>query len=119
TTETDLSTSMAADALFSMPLVYEGEPLAPKFDWRSLGSLNPSWCAPSVSEPAAYFVRLHETAGQAGTARLQLRHAATQAELVDLLERPLATLKIDPTGAIAIPYRPWQILTVRISGADA
>jgi len=49
TTEDHLSTSMAADALFSTPLLYEGAPRPALFQWHCLGSLNASWSAPSVA----------------------------------------------------------------------
>jgi hypothetical protein len=114
TTDDHLSTSMAADALFSPPLLHCGVPLPALFRWQRLGSLNASWCAPSVVEPDAYFVRLHETAGRPGTAVLQLAHAAAGADLVDFREQLLAELDIDMDGAVSIPYRPWQILTLRI-----
>ncbi|MEO2047582.1 MAG: glycoside hydrolase family 38 C-terminal domain-containing protein [Pirellulales bacterium] len=114
TTNDQLSTSMAADALFSPPLLHRGVSLRALFHWQRLGSINASWCAPSVVESNAYFVRLHETAGRPGTAVLQLAHTAAGAELVDFLEQHLAELKVGRDGTIAIPYRPWQILTLRI-----
>ena len=114
TTDEHLSTSMAADALFSPPLVHRGAPLPALFCWQNLGSLNASWCAPSVAEQGAYFVRLHETAGRPGTAVLQLAHAAAGADLVDFREQRLAKLEIDCDGAVSISYRPWQILTLRV-----
>jgi len=104
---------MSADALFSPPLLHRGAPLPGRFRWQHLGSLNASWCGPSVAETGGYFVRLHETAGRPGTARLQLADAAA-AELVDFREQPLAELDQDGEGVIGIPYRPWQILTLRI-----
>lgn len=114
TTEDHLSTSMSADALYSPALTYNSAPIPAKFQWLELGSLNASWCAPSVAEPGAYFLRLHETAGQHGTARLQLIDVAQKAEMVDFLEQSLDTMPIDAQGMIEIPYRPWQILTLRI-----
>ena len=118
TTEAHLSTSMSADALFSPVLIYSGTPCPPKIHWQELGSLNASWCAPSATERNAYYLRLHETAGQHGTARLQLNDLAKKAEIIDMLEQPLDTASIDGQGMIAIAYRPWQILTLRIGLQD-
>lgn len=110
----NFSTSMAADALYSPPLRYTGQLHAGLFRWEALGTVNPSWCAPSSLHPDAYFIRLHETAGRSGVAELHLQHPVQQAEFVDLRERSLETLPVNANGRIAIPYRPWQILTVRI-----
>ncbi len=114
TTDDHLSTSMAADALFSTPLTHQGPSLPSLFRWQKLGSLNASWCAPSVAEPKAYFIRLHETAGRTGEATLQLAHDAASADLVDFREQPLADVESGEDGAITVAYRPWQILTLRI-----
>jgi alpha-mannosidase len=114
TTDDHMSTSMTADSLFSPPLIHRGVPLRALFRWQKLDSLNASWCAPSVVEPDAYFVRLHETAGRPGTAVLQLAHAAANAEFVDFREQLMAELEIDVDGTVSIPYRPWQILTLRV-----
>jgi alpha-mannosidase len=110
------STSLAADALFSPPLVYRGVELPPRFEWEALGSLNASWCAPAATRDDAYFIRLHETAGRPGTAYLRLDHPVTSVELVDLHEQPLETLSLDEPGRVAIAYRPWQILTLLVTG---
>lgn len=118
TTDAHLSTSMSADALFSPVLTYIGMPCPPRFHWHELGSLNASWCAPSATERSAYYLRLHETAGQHGTARLRLNDVAKKAEIINLLEQSLDTASIDGQGMIAIAYRPWQILTLRIAMQD-
>ena len=119
TTQDQWNTSMAADALFSPPLRYHGAALPAPFRWQRLGSLNASWSAPSVTAANGYFIRLHETAGQPGTARLQLAHAAAGAELVDFREQALETLDVDSSGCIAVNYRPWQILTLQILRSTA
>ncbi|MGI9456331.1 MAG: glycoside hydrolase family 38 C-terminal domain-containing protein, partial [Aeoliella sp.] len=114
TTAENLSTSMAADDLFCAPLLHGGAPLPALFQWQRLGSLNASWAAPSFTNPDAYFIRLHETAGQTGTAILRLNHAAVTAALVDFQEQPIAALDVSAEQTIAIPYKPWQILTLQI-----
>ena len=102
-----LTSSMSADALFHEPLVFRGPPIPPRFRWQDLETLNASWCAPSVTHSAAYFIRLHETAGRPGTARLQLLHASRSVRLVDFLERQVAELAVSADGMVEVPYRPW------------
>lgn len=113
-----LSTSMAADAVFSPPVRYEGQLLSSPFEWHALGSLNASWCAPSTTNRGSYLIRLHETAGRQGTAQLQLNHAVSQVQLVDFFEKPLQALAVSSDGSVEIPYQPWSILTLHV-GRDS
>ena len=117
TTADGLSTAMAADALFTPPLVTYGKATASPFRWIDLGTLAASWCGPSQSEENGYFIRLHEIAGRPGTARLMIAHRVAKAELVDLLERPVETLSVHPNGTLEFAFRPGQILTLRITAA--
>ncbi len=119
TNNTRQSTSLAADALFSPPLVYNGESLAAPFHWESLGTLNASWCAPSTTDPKACFLRLHETAGRAGKATLHLRSEVRSVESTDFHESTLKTLQVNADGSVFIPYSPWQIITVRLLNSEA
>lgn len=114
TTGDDLCTSMAADALFSPPLVYEGNALPGRFQWQQLGSLAASWCGPCEKHPRAYFIRLHETAGRGGVAVLELLHPAAGVDLIDWREQPLESLDLDGQP-VRVAYRPWQILTLRVT----
>ena len=95
TTEQWFGTSLAADSLFSPPLRYDGPAIGGKFHWHTLGTLNASWCGPAAVDRGGYFLRLHEVAGQPGTARLRLSHPASHAALVDFRDETIATLGID------------------------
>ncbi|GDY14691.1 hypothetical protein LBMAG53_35690 [Planctomycetota bacterium] len=113
------STALAADALFTPPVVAPGKRRRHRgddlghgpFTLRNLGSLVPAWTVP---DKRGYTVRLHETAGGSGSATLQLEHEAKSVELVDFLGNVLG----DPVhlggGAVRIDYRPYQILSVRV-----
>jgi alpha-mannosidase len=114
TTPGMLCTAAAAEALFSAPLlVHAGQPLpASPFALETLGSLVPSWVLPG--EQGGLIIRLHETSGSAGTATLRLMKTPESVELVNFLEKPLGTLAPAADGSYAIPYRPYQILSVRM-----
>ncbi|HET7038058.1 MAG TPA: glycoside hydrolase family 38 C-terminal domain-containing protein, partial [Thermomicrobiaceae bacterium] len=109
-----LCSAAAADALFAPVLIAEGEGvLAPPFVLEDAGSLVPSWVLPATGGDG-FVLRLHETDGGAGTARLRLARPCA-AQLVDLLERPLAALA-SPDGLVfEVPYRPYQIVSVKVS----
>jgi alpha-mannosidase len=57
-------------------------------------------------------VRLWESRGARSSGRLRV--AGRHAQIVDLLERPLADLPIDG-GGVVIALRPHQITTIRVS----
>ena len=114
TTDGHLNSSMAADSLFNRPVVYHERKIDPRFRWHDLKTLNASWCAPSRIQEDAYFFRLHETAGRKGVARLELAQSPRSIQLVDFLERTVAELTVDANRMVQVPYRPFQILTVRV-----
>lgn len=107
------NTASAAEALFAPLLLGRGLPSAPLFAWQHLGGLVPSWALPSA-DGRGYVLRLHETAGGSGTARISFAAPPRGVELVDLRERRLAPVPAIRRGEIAIPYAPYQILSLRV-----
>jgi len=97
-----------ADLLYTPPVAYEGGAVECGLLGLDGGdSLQPAWVKPLAD--GSFVLRLHETLGQRGTARLLLRegHKATA---VDLLEQPTGA---DVSGGIV--YGPYQLLSVRIA----
>ena len=108
------STACAADALYTPLVVAEaGAPRQSPFRFDELGSLCPSWVLPSESGPG-FVVRLHETAGAAGTAVLRLAAAARSVTLVDFREQELAAAESVAEATYAIPYGPYQVVSVLV-----
>jgi alpha-mannosidase len=106
-----LNTASAADALFAPVIVAQGgRALPPPFAFEDLGSLTPSWVLPA--ESGGYVIRLHETAGGRGVARLRLAVPAP-ARLVDFLERTTGKVSASD-GALLIPYGPYQVVSVLV-----
>ena len=106
------STACAADALYTPLVVAEaGAPRQSPFRFDALGSLCPSWVLPSESGPG-FVVRLRETAGAGGTAVLRLTVPARSVSLVDFRERELAAAASLAEAAYAIPYGPYQVVSV-------
>jgi len=109
-----LCTAAAADALFAPAVVYRGSPVAAPFELSDLGSLVPSWVLPA-QRSGGIILRLHETAGATGTATLRLHGPRRTVEYVDFLERRLARAKRLAAHTFAIDYRPYQIVSLRIT----
>lgn len=61
-------------------------------------------------------VRLYESAGGRATTTLQVGFPVVQAQITDLLERPLHEATADEHG-LAVALRPFQILTLRLTPA--
>lgn len=126
-----LSTAAAAETLFAPVLFARGAEAAPPFTLSETGSLTPSWVLPAENSKG-YVIRMHETAGGAGTAVLRLNRASARptpsVEYVDFLERsrgerssPSASSacargKVERTdeGTYRIAYSPYQIVSVRV-----
>ena len=109
-----LSTAAAADALFA-PLVLfeEGRTVPALFELEDAGTLVPSWVSPAENG-RGFIVRLHETNGSAGEARVHFARAPRNVGLVDFLGRRAGSVRrIDP-GTYAITYRPYQVLSLRV-----
>jgi alpha-mannosidase len=62
----------------------------------------------------AVVLRLYEAHGARGTARLRLGFPATAARLANGLEEDGDPLEVDG-GVIVLPYRPHELLTVKVS----
>ena len=98
-----------ADTLFTQPIPYCGNPSASAF--IGIGgsqTLLPCWVKPMGAND--WVLRLHEVAGERGSARLQLA-PSWSAQRVDLRDRPCAGP--DPTDSI--DYRPYEIVSLRLS----
>jgi alpha-mannosidase len=59
-------------------------------------------------------LRLYEAHGGRGTARLRLARPVAAAARATLLEEPLEALEVRD-GAVVVAFRPWEIVTVRLS----
>jgi alpha-mannosidase len=112
-TEQDMSTVMAADHLFTPPLIAKTAPRNAPFTFENLASLSPSWTAPSETLNG-YFVRLHETAGGQGTAKMHFETSPKSVQLVDFFEKTMQVLKVKKDHSVTIPYAPYKILTVLV-----
>jgi alpha-mannosidase len=60
-------------------------------------------------------LRLYEAHGGRGDAILRLARPVASALRADLLEEPLGALELRD-GAVVVPFRPWEVVTVRITG---
>jgi alpha-mannosidase len=101
-----------ADILYTNVIAYKGQPVDSGFLGLEGGtSLQPSWAKPA-EDRKGWILRLHETQGCSGEAKLLLgeNHTALQ---VDLLEKPLAKVKTGQT----IVFQPYEILSIRIARA--
>ena len=61
----------------------------------------------------ALILRLYEAHGSRGTARLAVQVPCASACRTDLLEDEGAELRV-ADGAIEVPYRPWELLTIAL-----
>jgi alpha-mannosidase len=61
----------------------------------------------------ALILRLYEAHGGRGTARVRLNRPVGSAQRATLLEEPLGDADIRD-GAIAVSFRPWEIVTLRV-----
>lgn len=102
--------SMLADILYTEALPYRGEPFNCGFEGIEGGdSLVPAWVKPLGG--GSWVLRLHETLGKRGSARLVLAPEFT-AHLVDLNDDPL------PKGGVrggTIHYTPYALISVKVA----
>jgi len=77
-------------------------------------SLIPAWCKPqpSDSSESSYILRLHETLGRRGTAKLHLSHGF-KSKAVDLNNHLIKELPENHEG-FEIDFEPYQIISVLI-----
>ncbi|MCC5804820.1 MAG: alpha-mannosidase [Opitutales bacterium] len=101
--------AMLADTLFTAPLLYRGAALDAGFGGFEGGdSLIPAWAKPLAD--GSWVLRLHETLGKRGQARLRLA-SGLSAHLVDLEDEPV------PGGNLrggTVEFTPYSLLGVRI-----
>ncbi|MET7656419.1 MULTISPECIES: glycoside hydrolase family 38 C-terminal domain-containing protein [unclassified Streptomyces] len=62
-------------------------------------------------------VRLYESRGGRATGTLRTGFPLADAQVTDLLERPLEPATVGEDGAVAVVLRPFQILTLRLARA--
>ncbi|MCK6488723.1 MAG: hypothetical protein L6R48_10425 [Planctomycetes bacterium] len=103
------STAAAADALFTAPLRVAGPAWPSPLALDAAGSLVPAWVQPTAD---GCTLRLHEAAGQRGSALLRTG-TARRAALVDGFGAVRQELTVTD-GAVSLPYVPGQILGVRL-----
>ncbi|MDE0628929.1 MAG: glycosyl hydrolase-related protein, partial [Bryobacterales bacterium] len=109
-----LSTACAADALFApVPTTGSGAPRTSPFVLDRPGSLCPAWVLPSETG-SGYVIRLHETAGRRGTARLRLVRPAGEVTLVDFREQELGAPRQIDEATYAIDYAPYQVVSILV-----
>ena len=75
-------------------------------------SLTAAWAKPAESG-GGFTLRLHETLGRRGTAELRLADGLT-AERVDLRGRPAAEAEPLDGPRVPVPFRPYEVVSVRI-----
>jgi alpha-mannosidase len=104
--------ALAADTLYAPIVLYRGKPIDAPFTLQDAGSLSASWVMPSFNG-RGYVIRLSETMGLSGTARLQFNRPVKTVTMVDLLERPLGKLNVD-SDACAVDYKAFDIISLRV-----
>jgi alpha-mannosidase len=62
----------------------------------------------------ALILRLYEAHGGRGAARVRLARPVSSAARANLLEEPLEDAEVGGDGAIAVPFRPWEVVTLLI-----
>lgn len=102
-----------ADTLFTPCVPYAGtETLSAGFVTQAgLASLVPAWAEPVAN--GGWVLRLHETLGRRGNARVALA-SGLAGELVDLLGKPLADAKV-AAGEVALPVTPYQVRSIKFT----
>ena len=101
-----------ADILFTEPIMYHGEPVRTAYKGiEGCVSLIPAWAIPSQN--GSWVLRLHETGGRRGKARVCLEEGWI-ATAVDLLGNPMEKdIKLGQ-----FEYRPYEIIGLLITKAE-
>jgi alpha-mannosidase len=98
-----------ADTLFTAPIAYSGDAIAgPIDDVLHAPTLIPAWAKPESDGSAV--LRLHETLGRRGVARLALR-SGVRAERIDL--RGLPT-RADSLAGDRLTFGPYELISLRL-----
>ena len=115
TSECSLATAAAAEARWATHTTTAGGTLLPSpFACENLGSLTPAAVKPA-EDGDGFVIRLHECAGSRGEAIIELAARPSRVELVDLLERRTGRLRRIDQHRYALPYAPYQIISVRVT----
>ena len=95
--------------MFTAPVAYRGRPLASAFGGIEAGeTLIPHWAKPEGRDQ--WVLRLHEVAGQRGSAQLKLA-PGWHAQKVNLLGEPMGT----PLRGRSLAFAPYEIISLRLS----
>ncbi len=98
-----------ADTLFTACVPYAGEAVSAGLESQAgLSSLVPAWAEPVEG---GWVLRLHETLGRRGNARIGLAENAKGAP-VDMLGQPIEGAK-PTTGEVVLPITPYQVRSVK------
>jgi len=93
--------------------------LKDEFSFLSVGADNVVVTAVKKAEDdSALIIRFYEWAGKTGDVQVRLPSGATAAAETDLMERPTVNLALQG-GTIAVPTKPYEIMTVRVQFASA
>lgn len=105
-----LQPAALAESLFTPVVVYRGAPSATAFGGlEDAPTLLPSWAQPEGSK--RWVLRLHETRGRSGTAKLRLT-PGWKARKVNLLGEPIAPA----LRGSRLPYAPYEIISLLLEG---
>lgn len=108
-----LPTAAVADALWAPVVVASGGRARPApFLLQEQGTLVPSWVLPA--EGGGFVLRLHETAGERGSAVLQLPNEPKAVDLVDLRGQVVGQARRLGRARYALDYAPYRIVSVRV-----
>ena len=100
-----------ADTLFTPCVPYAGEPVSAGFDRiEGVSSAVPAWAEPVEG---GWVLRLHETLGRRGTARIGIASGA-KGTPVDLLGQVPAGAK-SASGEVTLPITPYQVRSVKFA----
>jgi alpha-mannosidase len=98
-----------AETLFTAPIAYRGAPVTSAFRGLTGGeTLIPHWAQPQGRNQ--WLLRLHEVAGQRGTAKLDLAPGWT-AQKTNLLGEPLAPI----LRSSKLSFAPYEIMSLQLS----
>jgi alpha-mannosidase len=98
-----------ADALFTTPLLYQGSPLTSGLlGIENSPTLIPTWAKPLDAH--SWLLRLHEVAGQRGSAKLRLADGWTAVPCALDGSAPASARKIRQ-----LPFRPYEIVSVKLT----
>jgi alpha-mannosidase len=106
--------TVAEAARFNSPILFAPGTIAPQSFASSDDANLVIDTIKRAEDGRGIIVRLYECHGARGTAKLKLDLPMKTASFCNILEEPLGRSGAVRGGAIAIPYMPYQIITVRI-----